>query len=450
LYNPSCREIEAAIGIEVYGVSTVGVGGVVKLIPDDFTVVEVIEGGLDSQVLWGLGALPMEPARLALWILMKRDRETIPTLSELAKMIGTPPSELRICGIKDRRAVTFQFVAAPIVGTPAAVTRISGRGFEARRVGFIDDLDSSRLAANRFEVIIRDASFSEDIIESFRAIVMKQGVPNFYGHQRFGLMRPVTHLVGRAIVGGELREAVETFLGYSTEFEPEHVREARRLYSETRDPEEALRVFPKKLVYERCILRHLSSNPDGYLGALRKLPLRMRRLFVEAYSAYLFNKAVSDMIMEGLSLHDPLPGDVFVRLDRLGRPYGRPLPVTPSNASEVKRRIGEGELVLALPSPGYLSWIPRSPRGEALRRVMYEEGVSTRSFKLKSLPEASTAGDYRPLTFRPHKLSIEPVNSDTLKLSLSLPPSCYATSLLRELMRRGCALAYIGKRHCYA
>ncbi len=446
-----CGEIERAIGVEGYYTSTRGIGGVIKKQPEDFLVSEILEGGLDAQALWLKDPLPIEPTRYTLWILKKRDMETVSALAELAQIIGTKPSKAKICGIKDRRAITYQYVALPVARVSEGSGHYASRGWEAWRIGFIDELNSSRLLANRFDITIWTTSdVDSSLLTQFKQAVQDSGVPNFFGHQRFGLLRPITHLVGRLIVKGDLRGAVDTFLGFTTEFEPEPVRTARKTFSETGDYGEALKNFPPSLTYERRILRHLSRVPGDYSGALRSLPLRIRRLFVDAYSSYLFNRALSLTLRDGLRLDEPCIGDLFVRIDRHHRPYGRPLQVTSANLEEIGVRIKRGEVAIVLPTPGYLSWIPSGPRGSALKNVLEEEGVSPRSFRTKLMPEASSTGMYRPILLRPLKLELEKLHDSSVKLYLTLPPSSYATSLLRELMKRRCALAYIGKEHCYA
>lgn len=445
-----CTNIEPVCGIEVYGSRFSGVSGIIKKVPEDFTVSEILDGGLDAQRLWQMPLLPMEISRYSLWILKKTNWETFEAISELSRSLQTRPLRTRICGIKDRRAVTYQFVAVPLTVVSPALEHITLRRGEARRMGYIDGLDSSRLIGNRFEVLVRGARSDGRSLEEFVAAVEEGGIPNFYGHQRFGLIRPVTHLVGRSIVKGDIQAAVETFIGYTTEFEPEAVGAARRYFAESRDPSEALRIFPKSLIYERRMLRYLNKRPGDYAGALRRLPLRLRRLFIDAYSSYLFNKTLSLTLRDGLKVDEPIVGDLFMRLDRYRRPYGRPLQVTGSNVEEVGVRISRGEAALILPRPGFGSWIPRGPRGEVLKGLLEEEGVSLKSFRVRALPECSSRGSYRPIALKPLTLSIKEPDSETIRLSFTLPPSGYATILLREFMKRRCALAYIGVEHCYA
>ncbi len=53
------------------------------------------------------------------------------------------------------------------------------------------------------------------------------GIPNFFGHQRFGTTRPITHLVGKAISKGLFEEAVMIFLAKPSVHEHPASRQAR-------------------------------------------------------------------------------------------------------------------------------------------------------------------------------------------------------------------------------
>jgi tRNA(Glu) U13 pseudouridine synthase TruD len=51
--------------------------------------------------------------------------------------------------------------------------------------------------------------------------------------------------------------------------------------------------------YEKKMLRHLTKYPNDYAGALRKIPKRIRRLYVHAYQAYVFNQKLQQAILKG-------------------------------------------------------------------------------------------------------------------------------------------------------
>ncbi|MEM2700712.1 MAG: hypothetical protein QXN60_02625, partial [Nitrososphaerota archaeon] len=45
----TCDEYESAVGIGAYYTQTRGIGGLIKVLPEDFEVWEVLNGGLDAR-----------------------------------------------------------------------------------------------------------------------------------------------------------------------------------------------------------------------------------------------------------------------------------------------------------------------------------------------------------------------------------------------------------------
>ncbi|RLG03053.1 MAG: hypothetical protein DRN60_02180 [Thaumarchaeota archaeon] len=197
--------------------------------------------------------------------------------------------------------------------------------------------------------------------------------------------------------------------------------------------------------YEREIMKYLVEKPRDYAGALRTLPLRLRRLMVESVAALAFNKALSRILAEG-RLMEPELGDYVIPLTLGGRPeQDRYIRVRSENLETVKRLVKMRRLVIALPVPGYLSNIPRSWKGEVLREALEELGIELNMFRVRSLPETSTRGTVRPIIVPRWSIEILSHTEDELLLKLSLPPGSYATIVLREIMKSPDPLAYIGR-----
>jgi tRNA pseudouridine13 synthase len=158
-----------------------GVGGKLKVQPEDFQVTE----------------LPAYPAlgngdHLFVYF-EKRDQSTPEVVTKLSQTLGIKPFEIGVAGRKDRRAVTRQWVSIPpIQGKKLDAEKVK-EAFVAAGVTVLEakahpqKLRTGHLIGNRFELIARGVSAdalpkAEAIVERLRA----SGVPNFFGSQRFG------------------------------------------------------------------------------------------------------------------------------------------------------------------------------------------------------------------------------------------------------------------------
>jgi len=439
------ESVEKFIGIECYVTRGSGIGGVIKSSPEDFQTWEQLVDGLDARSMYeswkGLREGFGDQLLAVMW---KRGVDTIRACTILARQLGIRPAQIGVCGIKDKVSVSWQFITLPAWSMRSEGVDVGGviKVLPIMHVGW--RINSERLARNMFEIVIRGPSGGTEAVQTILEELRLKGAPNFYGHQRFGISRPITPIVGRLMIEGRIEEAVKAFLTEYSPLESNENRMARMRLLEDFDPERALEYFPKTLRYERAILRHFARRPGDYLGALRSLPLRLRRLLVESVSALIFNKALSRVIAEDL-LDVVEVGDLVVRLDTFGRPEpGRPIIVSEANLQQVERLIARGKLTVALPAPGYLSPIPRSRKGEILLDILDEMGLELNAFRLKTCPEASTRGSLRPIKITKWSCRTSKIDNTSIKLNIELPPGSYATILLREIMKPKSPLAFIG------
>jgi tRNA pseudouridine13 synthase len=445
LASLTLESVEKFIGIECYVTRGSGIGGVIKSSPEDFQTWEQLVDGLDARSMYeswrGLREGFGDQLLAVMW---KRGVDTIRACTILARQLGIRPAQIGVCGIKDKVSVSWQFITLPAWSMRSEGVDVGGviKVLPIMHVGW--RINSERLARNMFEIVIRGPSGGAEAVQTILEELRLKGAPNFYGHQRFGISRPITPIVGKLMIEGRVEEAVKAFLTEYSPLESNENRMARMKLLEDFDPERALEYFPKTLRYERAILRHLARRPGDYLGALRSLPLRLRRLLVESVSALIFNKALSRVIAEGL-LDVVEAGDLVVRLDTFGRPEpGRPIMVSEANLQQVVRLIARGKLAVALPAPGYLSPIPRSRKGEILLDILDEMGLELNAFRLKTCPEASTRGSLRPIKITKWSCKISEMDNTSIRLNIELPPGSYATILLREIMKPKSPLVFIG------
>jgi len=448
-------KLEKSIGIDVYATSSLGVGGVIRQFVEDFVVEEMLVDGSKAQISQSesyiknaLANASATKERYLLCVLVKRNWDTFLALKVIANQLGINTGQIHIAGIKDAKAVTAQHIT--IEGVPVEeIQKFRVKDIEIRPTRYFrSKISSYYLLGNNFRIAIRALSHPESTIKKRITKTIEEleaigGVPNFFGHQRFGTTRPITHLVGKALVKGNIRKAVMLFLAKSSLHEHPESRKARKQLQATCDFKRALKFFPKQLHFERLILRHLVKKPEDFVGALRRLPMKLLKLFPQAYEAYLFNKFLSKRIENELSLNRAEVGDYVVNVERSGLPMVTMRRVANAETiDEINRAVKAGRMRITIPLIGFRQHPSQEVQGEIEKLILEEEGVSPEDFKIKALPEISSGGELRTVITPLNNFSLDLFSGDSanpskheVKLSFMLQRGSYATILLRELMK---------------
>jgi tRNA pseudouridine13 synthase len=445
-------KIDKLIGMDVYATKTAGVGGVIRESVDDFVVEEAlvdgsiakIEKSAENRVL----RATTSKQRYLLCVLVKRNWDTFIALRNIAKQLGISQGQIQIAGIKDAKAVTAQHITIENCSIEDA-SKVHVKDIEIMPVGYVrDKLSPYYLLGNNFAISIKAIKHSEltvakRIAELATALEAKGGIPNFFGHQRFGTTRPITHLVGKAIVEGDFEEAAMLFLAKPSVHEHPSSRSARAELQSTRDFKQALQNFPKQLRFERLMLRHLVEKPADFVGAFRRLPVKLQALFVQAYQSYLFNRFLSERVKNGFSLDKVEVGDFVVNVERSGLPmFNTARIASAENLSEAKEMVKAGRMRVALPLIGAKQRISEGVMGQIERQVLEEERVETGNFRIEAVREMSRGGGLRAIVtpvrnLTLHDVSARAANRKTRQADLSfmLLRGSYATVFLREIMK---------------
>jgi len=447
--------LEQSVGLEVYLTRSQGVGGVIKRDVEDFVVEEVLVDGSKARVQrseGGVGGVALGSSllksRYLLCVLVKRNWDTLIALGKVVGQLGLRSGQVQIAGIKDAKAVTAQYVTVEDVSVEA-VQRLDLKDIELRSFGYLRmALSTYYLLGNDFRVVVRGIRYSRRVIEDRVRKIMDEvgsvgGVANFFGHQRFGTVRPVTHLVGKHLVRGRVKEAAMLFLAEPSRLEHPGSRLAREGLRDSLDFEGALVDFPRQLRFERLMLKRLVEVPGDFAGAFMVLPGRLRGLFVEAYQSFLFNRFLSGRIRRGLVLNVAEVGDFVVSVERSGLPLsGLFKVVSVENLAEVNRAIGAGRMRVAIPLVGYGQGLSKGVQGDVEREILEEEGVVPGDFRVRCLPEVSSRGRLRAVVSPVKDFSFRVDEDDgamgsrrRLMLGFSLFRGSYATVVLREIMK---------------
>jgi tRNA pseudouridine13 synthase len=362
------------------------------------------------------------PGLVPIYKVTKAGVDTPHVAREIAAMIK---SEVNFAGLKDKNATVVQYVSARSTRA-SAPPELRGSRFEAQLVGFSRPITRGMLMGNRFRIFVETSEeIGAEIEACFRACGERR-LANFYGYQRFGLKGGVNRRVGKAIVEKDFARAVELVLCQPRDGEDEQAREARSLCREGRYGE-AVPLFSARQDLERGVASSLAHKPGDHVGALRRIPIPIRRLLVNSYQAYLFNLTLSRSLEEGIDISRARSGDNWGKLREGGLTVGR--------VHGVKEEVPEGaEAVPLLQIVGYAYRNYGSRFDAVLAKVIEEEGVSPGSFYIKEAEEMSSEGGFRPAPLLSSDLSSKKEERGYV-MEFSLGKGEYATVLLREVLK---------------
>jgi tRNA pseudouridine13 synthase len=443
--------IEQAVGIDFYVSDADGIGGQLRTEPEDFRV-EEIENFDPEPVDADPGAYPEILLRATL-----RTWDTNDFAGRISDAMGISRERVAWAGTKDKHAVTTQLFSIRDVD-PDAVDALDVTGAEIEVLGRTGrSISFGDLHGNRFAIRVREADpaageRTKETTTALREFVdsggtdQTAGVPNWFGQQRFGSQRPVTHEVGLNIVRREWREAVLSYVANPFETERDRTRSARQFVadeaaSDDPDWQACLDGIPGYLGYERSMLHRLiedgAETPADFRNALEAVPWNLQRLFVNAAQSYLFNQILSERLRRGIPFDRPVEGDVCCFVDRES-PDGLYAPdtdrlqkVSGKRVSVMERHCSRGRAFVTAPLIGTETELAEGEPGEIEREILDELDLDPADFDLPGSFEST--GTRRAILVRTD-LDVDP---EDLTFEFGLPSGSYATALMREYLKNG-------------
>lgn len=175
------RWIERALDVPRAFGAPLGTGRL-RAEPEDFVVDE------------DLGFAPSGVGAHVLVRVRKRGANTEWVAREIARHAGCRPGDVGFAGLKDRHAVTTQWFSVPsprgaayVADTIALLIGAKGEGYEVLEAhAHAKKLPRGALAGNRFEIRVREVAAPDAAIAGRIAAIARDGLPNFFGPQRFG------------------------------------------------------------------------------------------------------------------------------------------------------------------------------------------------------------------------------------------------------------------------
>ncbi|XP_054163748.1 pseudouridylate synthase 7 homolog [Oppia nitens] len=418
---------------------------------------------------------PKDKGEYMQFVLYKENKETQQAINEIALKLNISAKNFDIGGTKDKRAITTQEVTAwkvPALRIWSVAQRC--RDIEVGHFRFTQNsLNLGIIWGNHFNIVLRDVKCSDrENAEKSLNNVKTFGAINYYGMQRFGHQYEKPYVIGIHILRQNWEQVVNELLSPKA-VDKKHnnpklptFNECIDLWKKTKNAKLVYMKFPFKWTPEGTLLKGLSRvAPTDYMGAIcTGMSRNQRLLYVHCYQSYIWNKTASYRIKT--FGHQVVIGDL-IQLDLPeGDTDSKHKNIVVVNEDNIKNATIYNIVIPIVGSD--IVW-PTNCIGKYIESLLAEDNISIDLFR--NLPKQwLVCGSYRKLYVRPKDFDYQwitykdpniplvtsdfdlikgnkcedkltsSVTSDSeektaLKISMSLPSSCYATMICRQITR---------------
>ncbi|MBU1204789.1 MAG: tRNA pseudouridine(13) synthase TruD [Nanoarchaeota archaeon] len=340
---------------------------VIKQVPEDFIVKEVNDIELK------------ENGNYSYFILKKKNYTTEKAVSTITHYLKIDRRKIGYAGSKDKNAITEQMISIQWFNKTKDIElkdiELIYKGMGNERLSLGD------LKENKFTITVRNLNKEEIKINSDVL-----SVPNYFDEQRFSKNN---YLIGKSILKKDFKKAVGLILEDSSE---------------------------KTSCFEEDVKEHISKSPNDFVGAIKKVPKKIRMMYVHAFQSLIFNKTVSELIMSETEDYKEVN-------------YSQGIFVFPNkDLNNIK-----------IPIVGFGTEFKDNKLKEISLKLLKEEGITLRDFIVRGMPELASEGDERNMFVKAEKLNIKTEDDELNKnkkkciISFTLPKGSYATIIIKKI-----------------
>ena len=176
------------------------------------------------------------------------------------------------------------------------------------------------------------------------------------------------------------------------------------------------------LIDEAMVSKHLEEKKNDFVGALKKIPIRLLRLYVNAYQSYLWNETLAAYLLS--------KGEV---LKEVNYSLGKFVFV-----SDSKRFV---DLEVPIIGFGSEEVLVDSIMKKITDDLMAKEGINYNDFVIKQIPELTLEGEFRRAFVSVKNMEIGTFEEDDLNVgkkkvlvTFSLGKGSYATMVIKRMV----------------
>ncbi len=311
----------------------------IKQKPEDFIVKEKSNVSIKDQ------------GRYSYFKLTKKNRNTLDVVKELAKQLHVKEKDIGFAGSKDKHAITEQLISIQKIKDKVLNTNIDGVNLEF--VGKGDKpISLGDLEGNDFEIVISNYSGK---------ITSTTFCENYFDEQRFSKNNAK---IGKHLIKKDFLEACN-------------------------------------LIDNERTIKYLQQHPNDFIGALKLVPIRLLRMFVNAYQSYLWNEVVASLLTKK---------DVVKEVDySLGK------------FVFVSKRENQ-----QIPLIGFGT---KEHETDEIKVLMKKEGIRYKDFIIKQIPQLTLEGELRDVF-----IDVKDFKVSNNIVSFFLQKGSYATMVIRKVV----------------
>ena len=358
----------------------------------------------------------------ALYRLTKQSLGTLEAIAAIAKRWQLDRRKIAFAGLKDRHALTTQFVT--IADAPRQ--NLKQTNLELEYLSQVSrPVHASDISGNRFAIVVRDLSAAEaGAAAATLAIIERDGLPNYFDDQRFGSLGKSGDFIARPWCLGDYERTVWLALADENVHDTPQEREEKQVLRENWGQWQLCeRVLPRGV--RRDMVAHLARTGD-FRRAIGLLRQDLRSLWLASFQSHIWNGILAELIQETCG-RERLTRVQIGKSDVLF--YAE---LTDAQRSALRKMV--------LPLPSARLHLPDGPLKALYERVVQQEGLQLREMRVKYPRDSFFSKGERPAVFWPQELT-HAIGDDELyparvKLTLRfvLGRGSYATILIKRLL----------------
>ena len=255
--------------------------------PEDFVVEEIID--LDKTI--------NEDGECYLYKLTKRNIENLKALSYIAKTFKIPLKEIGYCGLKDRHALTTQYITIP---KKYGILKLDEKNLKLGYVAPSNPLKIGDLVGNKFGITVRDIKPEDFLKISDNIKALDYGVPNYFDSQRFGSVFD-RKFIAKEVILGNYEEALKILLTRYKKSEKKIIKDLKRYIAKNwGDWKSCAKYIEKNNIKSKMFVNIINALNKGksYKEVFKYVDDRLRKIFVSAYQSYLWNECIKEVLKD--------------------------------------------------------------------------------------------------------------------------------------------------------